>query len=625
MRDEARDADEEIAEYLQAGLPKNFFLYAGAGSGKTSSLIAALMNTRESRGTSMLAQGSKIAVVTYTNAATAEIQLRLGEDSLVDVSTIHAFAWKLVKDFPADISAWMEISLKEEIAENRDKEVKGRKGTAASAKRLRTIARNERILSDLPSIRRFSYSPTQTKPSRGGLSHSQVLKVAAYLLTEKPIFREILVGRYPIVMVDEVQDTNKHVMSALLVVTRAHEDCFSLGLFGDTMQRIYPDGKVDLEESLTEAWGRPKKLVNHRSSKRIVELINQIRRDVDGLDQAARDTALEGHTRLFLADSAVADRRVTEDSVKKAMSVVTGDFTWAGPSGSVKTLLLEHAMAAERLGFSDFLDAFPTDNDVRSSVTSRESIQSGNVHFLGSQVIPLVAALRRLDNFEADRLLRSFSPLLLSEHEAKTEEGRTALVKAVKGAALSLSGLWREEGSVTLGQVIRNIGESGLLELSEDFELLTGHESISNADAPSLNPVDDDPLLSAWTTAFGVGFDQFERYYRYVSGDTELDTHQGVKGLEFPNVLLVLDDHNAKGFLFNYGKLFNSTPLSVTDQNHISAREESTLDRTRRLFYVACSRAKAGLAILLYSDDVHAARLQAVKYGWFADDEVISL
>ena len=291
MSDTARDVDEEIAEYLQAGVPRNFFLYAGAGSGKTSSLIAALMNTRASRGASMLAQGSKIAVITYTNAATTEIQLRLGEDSLVDVSTIHSFAWNLVKDFPADISAWLAVSLAEEIEENRALETKGRAGTAASTKRLRKIARNERTLSELPNIRQFGYSPTQTKPSRGGLGHSQVLNVAAYLLSEKSIFRDILVGRYPVLLVDEVQDTNRDVMGALLAVTRAHEEHFSLGLFGDTMQRIYTDGKTDLEESLTEAWGKPQKLVNHRSSKRIVDLVNQIRRDVDGRAQVPGDAA----------------------------------------------------------------------------------------------------------------------------------------------------------------------------------------------------------------------------------------------------------------------------------------------------------------------------------------------
>lgn len=626
MTDSIRDVDDEIADYLQAGVPRNFFLYAGAGSGKTSSLIAALMSTRASRGAAMQAQGSKIAVITYTNAATAEIQLRLGKDSLVDVSTIHSFAWSLVKEFPADIAAWMKISLQNEIEESRAAEAKGRAGSAASAKRLRRIARNERILEELPTIRRFLYSPTQTKPSRGGLSHTQVLNVAAFLLTEKSIFREILVGRYPVLLVDEVQDTNKDVMGALLAVTRAHEQHFSLGLFGDTMQRIYTDGKVDLEESLTETWGKPQKLVNHRSSKRIVQLVNQIRRDVDGRAQEPGVTAAEGYARLFLADATAADRSATELAVKGKMSEASGDPIWAASGENVKTLVLEHAMAAERLGFVDFLEAFPTEDDVRSSVTGKEAIQTGNVHFLGTQAMPLIAALRRSDNFAADRLLRAFSPLLRTEVSADTETQRDALVRSARAAVSSLAALWAPGGVVTIGQVVRDLGETGLLELPEDFEILLEQErQPSSPDENSAEPADEDAFLTAWTNALSVEFEQFERFYRYATGHSHLDTHQGVKGLEFPHVFVILDDLNAKGFLFNYGKLFSSTPLSKTDRDHITAGEESTLDRSRRLFYVACSRARIGLAVLLYADDVAAARAKAIESGWFVENEVISI
>lgn len=621
----AVDVDGQISQYLQIGASKNFFLYAGAGSGKTSSLITALMNVRAAGGEALQARGSKIAVITYTNAATEEIRLRLGDDSLVHVSTIHSFAWKLVKDFPADIAAWLDTNLIEENESLRQAEAKGRAGTKASAERLRKIARNERVRAELPEIRRFNYSPSQTRPARGGLSHAQVLRVAAYLLLSKPVFQQILVGRYPILLVDEVQDTNKDIMTALLAVTKSHERTFTLGLFGDTMQRIYADGKTDLEESLTQEWGRPEKLVNYRSSKRIVDLINQIRSDADGRTQAAVQGAAEGQVRLFLAAGGTAVRGDVEGFVLEAMAAATGDEYWLR-DGYVKTLLLEHAMAAERLGFVDFLEAFSGDSDVKSAVMSRESIQGGTVHFLGSQVLPLAKALRSSRNFEADRLLRSHSPLLRSEATADTEAARGQLVQSIRSAVLSLSSLWSRGEPVVLGAVIREVADSGLLELPDELQDVLALDGLTGvADLPPEGSDQESPTLLAWGNAMAVDFDQFERYYEYVVGRSNLDTHQGVKGLEFPRVCVILDDLAAKGFLFNYGKLFNATPLSATDLSHVSAGEESTLDRTRRLFYVACSRARSSLAVVLYADDLVSAQERAVEAGWFTEAEVVIL
>ena len=43
-------------------------------------------------------------------------------------------------------------------------------------------------------------------------------------------------------------------------------------------------------------------------------------------------------------------------------------------------------------------------------------------------------------------------------------------------------------------------------------------------------------------------------------------THQGVKGLQFDRVLAILDDDEARGFLFSYEKLFGAKETSDTDK-----------------------------------------------------------
>ena len=54
------------------------------------------------------------------------------------------------------------------------------------------------------------------------------------------------------------------------------------------MQKIYQDGKDRLEDAIPPDWVRPVKVMNHRSSKRIVSLANSIRSLSDDKTQKAR-------------------------------------------------------------------------------------------------------------------------------------------------------------------------------------------------------------------------------------------------------------------------------------------------------------------------------------------------
>ncbi|WP_455153788.1 UvrD-helicase domain-containing protein [Brucella anthropi] len=73
--------------------------------------------------------------------------------------------------------------------------------------------------------------------------------------------------RFPILLIDESQDTNRRLMDALLDVEAGHREAFCLGLFGDTMQRIYADGKERLAEAIPQAWAKPRKRMNYRCPK----------------------------------------------------------------------------------------------------------------------------------------------------------------------------------------------------------------------------------------------------------------------------------------------------------------------------------------------------------------------
>ena len=119
-----RDAGvvEEICGYLTSTPPKSFFLFAGAGSGKTRTLVEVLRRLtgveKHDAGSRLAnrlrARGQSIRVITYTRNAVAVINGRLGHNALARVSTIHAFCWDLIAGFDNDIrEALLDLNAKE--------------------------------------------------------------------------------------------------------------------------------------------------------------------------------------------------------------------------------------------------------------------------------------------------------------------------------------------------------------------------------------------------------------------------------------------------------------------------------------------------------------------------------
>jgi DNA helicase II / ATP-dependent DNA helicase PcrA len=117
-------------------------------------------------------------------------------------------------------------------------------------------------------------------------------------------------------------------------------------------------------------------------------------------------------------------------------------------------------------------------------------------------------------------------------------------------------------------------------------------------------------------------FAQIEPYDEYVSGHAAFTTHQGVKGLEFPRVMAVMDDAEARGFMFSYEKLFGAKDKTETDLENEREGKDGSIDRTRRLFYVTCSRARQSLAVVAYSSRPDRIKDYVVREDWFEEGEV---
>lgn len=611
-------ADDEITSCIDLDKPKSFYLFSGAGTGKTRSLVVALTKIRIAYGQRLLLHSKHVGVITYTNAACDEITRRIEHDPLFEVSTIHSFAWTLIAPFTADIRRWIRSRLVADIEQLTIDQSKGRLGTKASIEREASIRSKERRLLSLDSIKKFVYSPTGENRGRDALNHSEIISITADFLKTKEVLQNILVDRFPILLIDESQDTNRHLMDALLLVQAKLESRFCLGLFGDSMQRIYADGKAKLIEEIPDTWVKPVKHVNFRCPERIITLLNRIRLSVDGHQQVGSGDVSSGVVRLFIVANGSNEKAFIESRIADKMAALTSDTSWSSPDGR-KTLILEHHMAARRMGF-DVL--FTPLYRVKKLQTGLLDGTLPGLRFFCKDVLPLVSALRKGDRFKATAIIRNLSPLLNSKFLRSAGADQGLHLEKARGTTEAILSLWKNNADPSLHEILQPIAESNLLEIPDALKPFV------NASTPYKLPVEDqddedgDETLAAWREALTSRLGHIELYDKYIRGQAAFDTHQGVKGLEFPNVMVIIDDEEARGFLFSYDKLFGAKGKSDSDIKNEAQGLETTIDRTSRLFYVTCSRAEQSLAIVAYTSDVQAVRSRVIGEGWFSEDEI---
>lgn len=610
--------DDEIYRCLDLDNPRSFFLFAGAGSGKTRSLVEVLKRFRKHNVHRLRLNAQQVAIVTYTNAACDEIKRRLEFDPAFSVSTIHSFAWELIKPHQHDIREWLRIRIQSDITELEEAQRKGRPGTKAAEDRPRQIAAKQRRLDALNGIRKFTYNPNGENTGKDSLNHAEVIGITAELLESRPLLQKILTLKFPILLVDESQDTKKELVDALFAVQSLHQDKFSLGLFGDIMQRIYNDGKEDLGRApLPDDWLTPKKEYNYRCSRRVVELINKIRAEVDqNLQKPAKSE--EGFVRLFIADTTNGiDKERYERFVSQKMAEVTGNDLWIVERRHNKTLTLEHHMAAQRGGFASFFNPLYEVDKLKTGLLDGTL---ASITFFSEKVLPLIESLKAGNHFAVSRIVSKYSPLISKEYFEQSAEPKIEVAKA-KEAVDALYSLWRENADPTLISILREIQRSRLFSAPDVLTLIASRQDKNYEETKDEN--DRDPIVDAWDKALTSRFSEFKEYITYISDESRFGTHQGIKGLEFPRVVVILDDEEARGFLFSYDKLFGAKAPSARDMRNQGEGKETSIDRTRRLFYVTCSRAEESLAIVAYTNQPREVRNKALANGWFDEAEII--
>lgn len=640
VTDATRDAaaDATIRACLSLDTPRSFFLFAGAGSGKTRSLKDALEGLDTQTLSTLRRHNRKIAVITYTNAAAEEITRRVKADPVFQVQTIHSFAWSLIEGRTADIRGWFEDHLPIEIAKDQAAFAKNKAGTKVYNTNHRKILSKTKRLQRLPEIRAFTYAPTGDNFGRDALQHTEVIALAAHFLTESETFQNIVLARYPFILIDESQDTMKPLMEALLTFEARHRGRIALGLLGDTMQRIYTDGLRDLDKRVGD-FALPAKQMNHRSRARIVDLANAIRRDADGRQQRAREDKRGGTVRVFLAPNEGTDRGAFEAAARTEMARISEDTEWQNAE-AIKTLTIERHMAAARLGFSELFEVLSKPDRLK------DGFRAGTLpamRLFTHRVLPLVTAQRNGDAFASMAVLRDGSPLVDKKGIRVAGKDHATGLDAARAGVAALMALFTDDRDPSCGEVLTVVAEHRLFPMPDQLrpclpddslvvedmvDILTDLGSLSDGlelTVPEATGSNETTITEAWTLALEAPFSQVARYLAYVEDRSPYGTHQGVKGLEFPRVMVIADDaHTRFKGLASYETLFDVKPLSPASQKKADQGEETTIERARRLLYVTCTRAEESLALVLYSEAPDTIRSFMISKGWASNEEIVT-
>ena len=602
-------ADQQVAQCLEEG--RSFAMIAGAGAGKTTSLISALDHVRKTFGSSLLKQGQRVACITYTKRAVAVIRERLGFDDLFEVSTLHSFLWGEVGRFQADIhEAVTQFVIPLHIEATKKKDNGGESNTAIAARQ--KVEKLEEELEVLAEVRAWVYDDSNfSNFGEGLLGHDDVIAVAGYLLKEKSVFRRILGSRYPFIFVDEAQDTFVSIVEGLNELG-AGVGLPLVGYFGDPWQQIYDDRVGALsppDEGIAIT-----KTENFRCCPQVVELLNSFRDDVE---QVSSGTAahLVGSVEMVLVESEAPEAKEGRQKVYSAeqrdralAKLDDAMVTWGWATEEVTMLFLVRQMIARRMGFETLNSLF---TGPFASSRAEDEFKTGE-HYLVrtfmNVILPLIRALREGDQRLVLDLLRARSPNFSSDGP-NSSRSLGKMIELSRNAVETLEAAW---ASSTVKEVLLLAQDLGLARMPDRLrEHLIREPRPEDYDEELHGQEKGDWLADAF---FAMGTEELSPYFDFISENTPFSTQHGVKGEEYPNVVVVFDDVEARWNHYNFNKLL--TPETIGEPT------EGQLERGRKLAYVCFSRAELNLRILLFTPSPAEARAELLSKGHFKDSQI---
>ena len=621
---------------------------AGAGAGKTHALKESLLYIVNKHGNKLKYHNQQILCITYTNVATNEIKERIGNSSLVKVSTIHERVWELIKDYQKELVQIHQEKVSNELnttqaelnntdnakyrkfqsldaseqeqlirilLDNKELYYKNKDKSAPTFKAaFNTIVNNDLmsnvgqfkdIIKAIYKIENFQiclekivaneyksviYDSTQNNDSlyRMKISHDTLLEYGFKIIDRYVTLKKIIINKFPYILVDEYQDTAENVIKIINSLSMYSEQInFNLfiGYFGDTAQNIYDTDVGNNIDEIHPHLVSVDKRFNRRSAKQVIEVINKIRNDhIEQISIYEDDDC--GSVEFYQG---------SEDKINDFITRCKVDLN-ISDTNKLHCFVLKNELVAKYNGFENIYNSFKDTalysgqnyQALNSELVTYDKTKLGDVQNLIFKIIELQQSL-----------VNPKTPIseILNEkiYEGFNFKELFDLIELLK----SISGNTLKE---YIESIFNNYEESetkGYKKKVEDVFKEIDTYSLENLVSFMLEKlyrdIDDEQLEDAKTkieTLLSIPIIEYIKWYEFVNRVEKQDviyhTYHATKGLEFDNVLIIME--NKFGLERNKFSSFFTNPING-DKN------------TKNLLYVACSRARKNLKIF-YLDDV---------------------
>ncbi len=532
---EADRVDEIIIATLRGG--DSFRVEAGAGSGKTYSLNKAIEWIQANKWNEYKRKKQTVACITYTNAAVDVISERLSPDSFIVPSTIHSFAWNAIKQFQSTL---LQI-IKEDVSFQPDE-------------------------GDFFEVTEVQYTLGHRYKENGilFLFHDDVLKLFCVLL-DNAKFRRIFADKYPLILIDEYQDSYKPIIDRFISYFISKRKKPQFGFFGDAWQTIYQSNKacgLVQHENIVEI----KKSSNFRSAPKIVAFLNGIRPE---LPQKSAIDDYDGEVVAVTCDDYSGERRTDRSfkndlpalEIKERLEALIETVKENTPSDEkLKVLMITHKVLAAQQGYEQLLDILA--DGLRDK-------QDPFLLFFMNTVEPVYKALCEsnmqllFDTIGVKRypITKKAEKIGWNDLKKKLEIARTK--KAI--------------------DVLDAVINSSLIPISPQIE---GYVRLYH---DTLDTVYSSTTIQAFLE---IDYSQFLSAIDFLYPEANYSTEHGAKGEEYDNVVFVI----SKGW--NQYQFETYAPM-INGSVPIPTGKEASFERNRNLFYVCCSRPKKRLILFI--------------------------
>lgn len=635
---------------------KHIKFNAGAGAGKTYALIESLKYIVKNHNKRLQYHNQNIICITYTNVATNEIKERLGNSTLVKVSTIHERLWSLIQDHQEQLVKIHKENLNEKLVELNNKlyddesEIKYKKfqeleesdqnifkalmldnqnifynnydKSATIFKSsltdiindytslLTNVGNFKKIVSTIYKIEKYNKCKEQIERKEVKytkviytskynndilhkmiISHDTLLEYGLKLIDRYDILKQIIINKYPYILIDEYQDTDEKVVKIIhLLENYANtKKCkLFIGYFGDTAQNIYDTGIGHRIKELHPNLENVDKIYNRRSAQQVIDVINTIRND--NIEQISIYEDKDCGSVEFYQGN---EENITTfiESCKTEWDITE--------TNKLHCLVLKNELVAKYNGFENIYERFKATKYYKKNWDSISTeLLSNDFSKLGSIQILLYEVLKL--KFYLENSKTSLSALIKEDiYKLLNFREMFELIELLK----SISGTTLKEYIESIFNIYEETSIKGFKEKIEEIffklDIYTYDRFISYLLDTLYKDIEDDELETAKENLellLSINFNEYKVWFNFINKEETNDivyhTYHGTKGEEYDNVIIIMEN--------KFGT--DRTKFSSFFSNSIELDKKDSYINTKNLIYVSCSRAIKNLKIFYIND-----------------------